>query len=267
MLDFILSKKFYLPIIYIIIGMIIYLIICNLISRLSHIKNKHINYKKQATIIGLFKTVIKVLIVVIVFMMILSVYGVDTTAIVASLGVVGVVVGLAFQDILKNLLAGIAIIFDDRYSIGDNVKINGFQGDVISLGLQTTKIKAYTGEVFIIGNSSINEVINYSLNASKLIIDIPISYDIDLDKLDNVMNEIKEKVSKLDNVIGNVELLGIEEFNDSSIKYRMVLDCKSMCQFGVKRNILKMVKEDFNKNKIDIQFNKLDIYMKEKNNG
>ena len=218
MLDFILSKKFYLPIIYIIIGMIIYLIICNLISRLSHIKNKHINYKKQATIIGLFKTVIKVLIVVIVFMMILSVYGVDTTAIVASLGVVGVVVGLAFQDILKNLLAGIAIIFDDRYSIGDNVKINGFQGDVISLGLQTTKIKAYTGEVFIIGNSSINEVINYSLNASKLIIDIPISYDIDLDKLDNVMNEIKEKVSKLDNVIGNVELLGIEEFNDSSIK-------------------------------------------------
>ncbi len=150
---------------------------------------------------------------------------------------------------MKNLLAGIAIIFDDRYSIGDNVKINGFQGDVISLGLQTTKIKAYTGEVFIIGNSSINEVINYSLNASKLIIDIPISYDIDLDKLDNVMNEIKEKVSKLDNVIGNVELLGIEEFNDSSIKYRMVLDCKSMCQFGVKRNILKMVKEDFNKNK------------------
>ena len=47
----------------------------------------------------------------------------------------------------------------------------------------------------------------------------------------------------------------------------MVLDCKSMCQFGVKRNILKMVKDDFNKNKIDIPFNKLDIYMKEKNNG
>ena len=89
--------------------MIIYLIICNLISRLSHIKNKHINYKKQATIIGLFKTVIKVLIVVIVFMMILSVYGVDTTAIVASLGVVGVVVVNIKQNFWPALGEGRAI--------------------------------------------------------------------------------------------------------------------------------------------------------------
>lgn len=264
MLDFILSKKFYLPIVYIVLGCVLYFIICNVINKLGYVKNKHVNFKKQNTIISLFKNVVKVLMIVIVFMMILGVYGVDTTAILASLSIIGVVIGLAFQDILKNLLAGITIIFDDHYSIGDNVKINGFQGDVISLGLQTTKIKAYTGEVFIIGNSSINEVINYSLNASKLIIDIPVSYDADLDKLDKVMNGLKDEVVKLDNVMGNVELLGIEEFGNSSIKYRMVLDCKPMCHFGVKRSILKIIKKEFDKNKIEIPFNKLDIYVKEK---
>lgn len=262
LIKFILSKQFYLPIIYIVFGFVLYFIISNLINKLNSIKNKHINRKKQNTIISLFKTIVKVLIMVIVAIMVLGVYGVNTTGILASLSVVGVVIGLAFQDVLKNLLAGITIIFDDHYAIGDNVKINGFQGDVISLGLQTTKIKAYTGEVFIIGNSSITEIINYSLNASKLILDIPVSYDTDLDKLENVLEKMIDKIKKIDNVLGNVEILGLDEFSSSCLKYKIALDCNAMTHFGVKRKILQLIKKEFDKNKIEIPFDQLTIHLK-----
>ena len=103
---------------------------------------------------------------------ILKLYGVDTTSIIASIGVFAAVIGLAFQDILKDLLAGISIIFDNKFAVGDTVEINGFSGTVIQLGLRTTKIKSFTGEIKSIGNSSFNEVINYSLSDAILYINI-----------------------------------------------------------------------------------------------
>ena len=107
--------------------------------------------------------VFKYLILIFVVLGILKLYGVDTTSIIASIGVFAAVIGLAFQDILKDVLAGASIIFDNKYAVGDVVQINGFTGTVIEFGLRTTKIKSFSGEVKSIGNSSFNEVINFNL--------------------------------------------------------------------------------------------------------
>ena len=156
MLDFICSKQFYLPIIYIVVGIILYGVIASSINRVSNFKFKKNakTDKKRITIISVVKNLIKYFIAIIVILAILSVYGVDTTSIIASLGIVGVVLGLACQDIAKDFLAGIFNIFDEAYAVGDTVKINGFMGEVISTGLKDTKIKAYTGEVMTISNSA-----------------------------------------------------------------------------------------------------------------
>lgn len=261
MIEFILSKKFYLPIIYIVVGVIIYFILCNIVNKVLNVKNKHINSKKQATIINLIKSIIKYLIFIIIILMILTVYGVNTTSIIASLGIVGVVIGLAFQDILKNLLAGISIIFDNQYMVGDIVGINGFKGEVISLGLQTTKIKAYSGEVLITSNSLINSVINYSVNNTTLIIDLPIAYNANIDLVEKILLSLKEKIENIEDVKGNYTLLGVDSFNDSSMTYKIMLDCTANMHFGVKRKILKIIKETFDSEKIEIPYNKLDVYL------
>lgn len=260
--DFILSKKFYLPISYIIFGILLYAIICNVINKTLKVKNKHINTKKQTTIVNLIKSVIKYIIAIIIVLMILSVYGIDTSSIIASIGVVGVVIGLAFQDTLKNLLSGISIIFDNHYMVGDIVEINGFKGEVISLGLQSTKIKSYTGEVFIIGNSLITSITNYSQSDSKLIIDIPVSYDTNINKLEKILTNLKEKIQNIASVKGNYELLGVDSFSSSAIIYKIALDCICNEQYGVKRKILKLIKEELDKNKVEIPYNKLDVYIK-----
>ena len=120
MLDFIKNEKFYLPVAYLLLGIIIYNIIRVLINKIS--KNKHID-KKKRTIISLIKNIIKYLILIIVALSILSIYGVNTSGILASIGVIGVIIGLALQDLIADFLAGLSIIFDNKYSIGDVVSI------------------------------------------------------------------------------------------------------------------------------------------------
>ena len=261
-LKFVLSKKFYLPISYIVFGIIFYAVICNIVNKTLKVKNKHINMKKQTTIVNLIKSIIKYIILIIVILMILSVYGVDTSSIIASISVVGVVIGLAFQDTLKNLLSGISIIFDNHYMVGDVVEINGFKGEVISLGLQSTKVKSYTGEVFIIGNSLITSIINYSQNDSKLLIDIPVSYNTNINKLEKILDNLRDRIENISSVRGGYELLGVDSFSSSAVIYKIVVDCICNEQFGVKRKILKLIKEELDKNKIEIPYNKLDVYIK-----
>lgn len=274
--NFFASDKFYLPIIYIIVGIIAYFIICFFINRISKVNIGKLKGKKatntyivaidkrKMTIVSLIKNVVKYTIAIIIIIAILSLYGVDTTSIIASIGIVGVVLGLACQDIAKDFLSGVFLIFDNAYAVGDYVEINGFTGEVISLGLKTTKIKAYTGEVKIISNSAFTEVTNYNLKQSKLVIDIPLSYDCDIEKVEKVLNDLVPEIKAIPDVRKEVELLGIERFESSSIIYRIAIDCSPMSQYGVNRAVLKLIKLTFDKNKITIPYEQLDVHIKNK---
>ena len=264
MLRFITSKLFYMPIFYIVGGIIVYLVISKIINGIS----KNINVKSSAgldkrknTIIDMINNIIKYIILIIVIIMILNLYGVDTTSIIASLGVISLVIGLAFQDIIKDFLAGMFIIFDNQYAVGDTIEVNGFKGEVIALGLKTTKIKAYTGEVKTLSNSSFNEVINYNLNPTNLLMYIPFGYDVKVERIEKILNKVGEEIKNNENV-RDFQLLGIDSFCDSCMKYLVVINCKAMTQFGIKREVLRLVKCEFDKAGIAIPYNKLDIEIK-----
>lgn len=259
MIKFIKSEKFYLPIIYIVIGFIIFTIIKFFVDKIK--KNKYID-KKKITIIQLIKNIFKYIIFILVILAILNVYGVNTNSILASIGILGVIIGLAFQSLISDFLAGIFILFDNHYAIGDIVSINGFKGEVISFGLMSTKIKAATGEVLIISNSSFKEVTNYSLYNTSLFINLDVSYNTDILRLEKVLEEIKEDVLKITNVIGNYKLLGINDFSASSIRYLVSIECKSGTQFQVKRDYYKLIRNAFIENEIEIPYNKMDVFVR-----
>lgn len=263
MFHIILSEKFYMPIIFIIVGILIYAVIAKMITNVSKINIKHTSQgidKRKTTIVSLIKNIIKYVIAIIVIILILNLYGVNTTSIIASLGAVSVIVGLAFQDIIKDLLAGIFIVFDNSYAVGDWVKINDFTGEVVSLGLKTTKIRAYTGEVKILSNSSFSEVINYNLNHSKVVIKIPVHYEVNLEKLESILERMKKELIKDKNVYG-MELLGVDEFGDSAILYAISIECYPMTHIGVKREALKLIKKSFDEEGITIPYNQLDVHI------
>ena len=261
MVKFIASKKFILPVVYIILGIIIYAIIKTVINKVS--KYKRVDNKKK-TIISLVKNIIKYLIMIFVVLAVLSVYGVDTRAIITSLGVAGVVIGLAFQDMVADFLAGVLILFDNHYSIGDVITIDSFMGEVVSFGLMTTKIKAATGEVMIMANSSFKKIINHTMNNTTHYINIDVSYDTDIDKLEKTLNEMKDEVEKIDGYVGNYKLMGIQEFASSSIKYMVMLECKSSQRFQVKRDFNMILKRHLDKAKIEIPYTKVDVNIRGK---
>ena len=262
MIEFLKSDKFILPIVYIVIGVILHTVIKFIMNKIS--KNKYVD-KKKKTIISLIKNILKYLVYIFVILSILSVYGVNTSGILASLGIAGLVIGLAIQDILADFVAGVFILFDNQYTIGDVVEINGFKGEVISFGLMSTKIKNANGDILILSNSSFKEVINYSMGNTNLLINLDVSYDTDIDKLEDVLKSLEEDVKKIDNVVGKYSLLGVNEFASSSIKYLVSIECKANCQYQIKRDYFKLVKKTFDKNKIEIPYNKLDINVRSNN--
>jgi len=261
MLDKILTKEVVAPVIIIAISILTYTVIIKVLKKFFNLKSKKIDEKRKKTLFNLIRNIIRIFIIAGATLSILGVYGIDTSSIIASLSVVGVVLGLAFQDLIKDFIAGISIVIEGQYRVGDTVKINGFTGEVINVGLKSTKIKAYTGEILILANHLITDVVNYNLSDSLALIDIDISYESDIEKVEKVLTNLCERLSnELPHLKGKVELLGINSLEPSSIRYRMTVVTESMKHYVVQRQMRKEIKLELDKHKIVIPYNQVVIH-------
>lgn len=261
MLEKILVKEVVAPIIIILVAFVFYNIIVKVLKKFFSLRTIKIDDKRKTTLFNLARNIIRILIIAIATLFILEVYGIDTTSIITSLSVIGVVVGLAFQDLIKDFIAGISIVIEGQYRVGDTVQINGFKGEVINVGLKSTKLKAYTGEVMILANHLITDVINYNLSDSLALIDIDIAYESDIEKVEKVLTKLCERLSnELPHLKGKVELLGINSLEASSVRFRISALTESMKQVIVQRQILREVKIELDKNNIEIPYTQMVIH-------
>lgn len=258
-MDKILSTEIIAPIIVIIVCVLLCSISRKIIYRIFNFKRNNKADGKKRTIVHLIDNIVKIIIIILGTLTILEIYGIDTKSMVTSLGVVGVVTGLALQDLLKDFIVGISIVFEGQFSIGDWVSINGFKGEVIPSNLKTTKLRAYTGEIKMIANRNITEVTNYSLDNSTLIIDIGVAYESDIKKvkevLDGLCDSFKEKYK-----LKEISCLGIQELSDSSINFRVVAVSKYLEQFSLDRELKKEIVLAFEENNITIPYNQVVVH-------
>lgn len=258
MLDIILSKQVIAPVIIILVSVLIYMILTRVSARIYALKISRQNDKKRETIRGVINNIIKYFIIIIDLAMILEIYGIDTKSIIASLGVVSLVAGLALQDILKDFIVGIAILFEDQFSVGDVVEIMGFKGTVIQFGMRTTKVKAYTGEVKIFANRNITELINYNLCKNTILIDFMISYDCDITKAKNVLTRICSKFTK--ETGDTFECLGVDELADSGVIIKTAITTEYDSRKTLARRFMEEVKDTFDKENIEIPYPQVVIH-------
>lgn len=260
-LDKILVKEVIGPILIVLISFVVYLILKGIIDNIFKIRSRYIDKRKTKTINGLIDNLIKYFIVVVDIVMILDIFGIDTKTLIASLGVVGLVAGLAVQDTLKDFVAGMSIILENQYRVGDTITIKGFRGEVISLGIKSTRLRSLTGEIMIVPNHLIEEVINHSLEKSVAVVDIPVSYDTNIDKLEKVLNELFADLDKsLTGLKGEIKLLGLQSYDDSSITYRVCVDTVPMEHLRIERELKKAIKVALDKNHIEIPFTQVVIH-------
>lgn len=256
-------KEIYMPIIIIISAIIIERLLKLIIDKAFNPNKKRnkIDIRKAKTLNSMLSNVSRYVVWIISLLYILSVFGVNTAAIITGLGVASLVIGLAFQDILKDVFSGVSILFENQFAIGDLVKIGDFTGTVIALGLKTTRLQAYTGEVKIISNRNITEVINYSLDKTLAVVDIPVSYESKIDKVEKILGvtaaTLKDKIPAL---VDDIELLGVQELSDSAVVFRLVGKCKPAKHFEVQRQMKKEFKNSLDKNGIKIPYMQIEVH-------
>ena len=222
-------------------------------------KSNSLEVKKQRTVINLVNNLVRIFVITISLIVVLESFGVDTASFVASLGVFSLVIGLAVQDVLKDFISGMYLIFEGQYNIGDWVEISGFRGEVLASGFRTTKLRAYTGEIKIISNRNINEIVNYSLSKSTTIIDVSVSYDSDILKVKRVLSDLCEKL-KSEKHVNEIECLGIQNLEDSGIIYRIVASGGYLEQIPLSRMIREEIVTAFNENDIVIPYPQLVVH-------
>ena len=239
----------------------IYFIVNKVAKRMLKIKSKRLMDKKQKTVISLINNMTKYFLIIVGIITILSINGFNTSSLIASLGVASAVVALAFQDTLKDLFAGVFIVFENQYNIGDTVKINNFKGEVMSVGLRTTKLKAYTGEYCFISNRTINSVINYSMSKSLAIVNVDVAYEEDLDKVNKVLEKLFIKLEKeIHEIKGNITIDGVDNLGDSGVTIRITALTQPLKNFEVERRLRKEIKCEFDRVGITIPYNQVVIH-------
>lgn len=253
---YIVDKDIHIILINIILGWAIYQVVTRIIQK----RTSKLRKKKQQTMQILIRNIIKYTIIIIIGITILNVLGINITGIIAGLGVVSVILSLALKDIMQDILGGFSIILEDQFDIGDLVQINGFTGTVIDLSLKSTKIKSYENQVKILANRNITEVLNYSKENPNLIIDIPSPYELTTKEMEKITTKIIKRIEKeVTELQGEIDYWGINSFKESQIDYRLLIPVKIDSQFKVKRQINKIIKEEYEKSNISIPYNIIEV--------
>ena len=199
--------------------------------------------RREETLAKLLDNTLTYVVYFIAFMMVLSVLGIDVKALIAGAGVVGLAVGFGAQSLVKDIISGFFIIFEDQFSVGDHIRVGEFEGNVEAIGLRTTKIKSWTGEVHILPNGSITQVTNFSLNNSIAIIDIAISYGEDIEKAQKVIEDaLKNMPSQYEALVAPPTLLGIQTMGPTEIILRVTAETLPMEHSAIARSIRKDIK-------------------------
>ena len=260
--SFLSKKEVYSALFTIIIAIIIYEITCYILTKSINRGKSLFEIKKRRTITNLFKNISKFVIIIIAILTILTIYGFNIKTFVAGLGITATIIGLALQDTFKDIISGISIILQSFFVVGDTVDYNGFTGEIIDFNLKCTKIMNFKNEVLVVSNRNIMEIKNLSEREQKVWLEIPISYEEDLEKVEKVIKErILPRIEEHEFAIENsCNYLGVGELADSSVKCMINFGCKREKHWQVRRAAYKIVLEEFKKAKISIPYPQLEVH-------
>lgn len=235
--------------------------ISNFILHLLSFRGK----RRTKTIISLVRSLIKIVVVIAVAASILSIWGVDISSIVTSVGILTLIVGLGCQSLIQDVISGMFIVFDDYFGVGDIVIIDGFRGTVSDFGLKTTKLVDLGGNIKSITNSSINTIVNLSRLDSIITVEMPISYKENLIRVEGVIVGALPDIAKsIPNMTEGPTYRGVAGVKESSVNLLIVCRCKEADRFQVSRDLTRELYLLFNKNHILIPYNQITVNKEDK---
>ena len=184
----------------------------------------------------------------------------DVIGIVAGVGILTLIIGLGCQSLIQDVISGMFIVFDDYFAVGDTVIIDGFRGTIIDVGLKTTKLQDFGGNIKSITNSSILTVVNMSRLRSVASVTLSVSYNEDVERVEAlIINEIEELKKKIPNIIDGPWYKGIDNITASSIDFLVLAFVSEDNRFQVTRDLKREFYLLFKKNNVQIPYTQVTV--------
>ena len=248
------TAKWIISLIIIFMGIVI-IFIATFITHLFDNKSR-----KAKTVSSLVRSLIKYIMVVAMICAILIVWGVDVIGIVAGVGILTLIIGLGCQSLIQDVISGMFIVFDDYFAVGDTVIIDGFRGTIVDVGLKTTKLQDFGGNIKSITNSSILTVVNMSRMRSVASVTLSVSYNEDVERVEAlIINEIEEIKKKIPNIVDGPWYKGIDAITASSIDFLVLCFVNEDNRFQVTRDLKREFYLLFKKNNVQIPYTQVTV--------
>jgi len=231
----------------------------------DHFRTKRDEKLREDTLISTINAGVRAIIWILTGMLLLSEFGVDIAPLIAGAGVAGVALGFGAQSMVKDFLAGLFILTENQYRVGDVVEINqGVSGVVEQVSLRSTILRDLDGMVHHIPNGIIEIATNMTMDYANVNLDIGVGYDTDIEKLEKVINKIGQSMAEDEEFKDLVQepphFLRVNNFGDSSIEIKIVGKTAPMKQWQVKGELRKRIKIAFDKNGIEIPFPQMVVH-------
>jgi len=225
--------------------------------------------KREDTLASVFSALSGIVIWTIAVMVGLSVINVDVAALMTGAGLIGIVVGFGAQTTIKDLLAGIFIIAENQYRVGDVVTINASGADasgvVEEVTMRITRLRDLSGNVHVVRNGSAEVITNLSFEYANVNIDLDVGYATDIDVVEKVINEVGIAMSAKGaplskHIFEPIQFLRVDSFEASSIRVKALGKVEPAKQWEVSGAFLREIKSAFEKHNIEIPFNQLVVH-------
>lgn len=234
-----------------IITRISYVLIDNFFRREQKLKMS-MEERKANTLSAIIKSLCKYVFYFIGLIPILEVFGISTASILATAGVGGLAVGFGAQSLVKDIITGFFILFEDYFSVGDYIQTSDYDGVVEEIGIRSTRLRAFSGDLYIIPNGNIDIVTNRSRGDMRALVDIRIDYKEDIDRALEVLNKVAKDMHGDERINCGPTVLGVSDLAKEDVVLSIMAMTKPMEQWEVQRVLRKKIKEEFAKNKISI---------------
>ena len=191
-------------------------------------------------------------------------YGNVLTNVVTAAGVGALAISFAAQSILTDLIAGMFIMFEKQYRVGDYVAIAGYEGTVTSIAMRCTYLTSWKGEKIIIPNGQISSVVNYSTDYNMAVVHVPTPYDIDTEKVTEIITEVARQYcqNNPDLCRGEPNVVPVTAYNDSNIQISVYIKTAVRKQYTVQNQLRYQIKQRFDQEKISIPFPQVDVHQR-----
>ena len=251
--------KLMMVVLIVVVAKIIIWILHKLIKKVifgKRMKNSgRIPEKKINSITSLSDSIIKFVVWFFAIVAVLQQFGISASSLLATAGIGGIALAFGAQDLIKDIVSGAFLFIEGQYEVGDFVELAGIKGIVQSINMRNTEVKAYTGEVVIIPNGSIDKVVNYSKGNNLAVLDIGVAYEEDVKAAaESVLRTARAYKEENDFVLSDPEYAGVIELGSSDVVIRVVMEVQPIMQFKTERELRQRIKENFDKENIEIPY-------------